>query len=74
MTLNFFIFSQDVKYAEDNKNRYIAFVDSTNEILSECMMGEMYVTNPYECFLLMCILSDCPLATYADVWEMSFET
>lgn len=72
MTLNFFLFSQNEKYAEDNKKRYIAFVDSTNEILNECMMGELYVANPYECFLLMCILSDCPLATYADVWEMSF--
>ena len=71
MTLNFFLFSQ--KYADDNKNRYIAFVDSTNEILRDCMMGELYVTNPYECFLLMCTLSDCPLATYADVWEMSFD-
>jgi len=55
------------------RNRYIAFVDSTNEILNDCMMGELYVVNPYECFLLMCILSDCPLATYADVWEMSFD-
>jgi len=73
ITLNFFIFSQDKKYADDSKNRYIAFTDSTNEILNECMMGQLYIANPYECFLLMCILSDCPLATYADVWEMSFE-
>jgi len=73
MTLNFFLFSQNEKYAEDNKNRYIAYVDSTNDILSECMMGELYVANPYECFLLMCMLSECPLATYADVWELSFE-
>jgi len=73
MTLNFFLFSQDEKYAEDSKNRYIAFVDSTNAILNECMMGELYVANPYECFLLMCTLSNCPLATYADVWEMSFD-
>jgi hypothetical protein len=73
ITLNFFLFSQDEKYIDDAKNRYIAFVDSTNEILGECMMGEVYVANPFECFLLMCILSDCPLGTYADVWEISFE-
>ena len=72
-TLNFFLFSQDEKFIDDNKNRYIAFVDSTNEILEECMMGELYNVNPYESFLLMCILSDCPLATYADVWEMSYD-
>ena len=73
ITLNFFLFSQDKKYADDNRNRYIAFVDSTNAILEECLMGEMYIANPYECFLLMCILSECPLGTYADVFEMSFE-
>jgi len=73
ITLNFFLFSQDEKYAQNNKGRYIAFIDSTNKILEECTMGELYVANPYECFLLMCILSDCPLATYADVWEISFE-
>lgn len=73
ITLNFFIYSQADKYADDNKNRFIAFTDSTNEILTECLMGELYVANPYECFILMCILSDCPLATYADVWEMSYE-
>jgi len=73
MTLNFFVFSQKKEYDMRNKARYIAFVDSTNEILSECMMGEMYIANPYECFLQMCIISECPLATYADVWEMSFE-
>ena len=73
ITLNFFLFSQDKRYESDNKNRFLAFVDSTNSILEECGMGEIYIANPYESFLLMCILSDCPLATYADVWEMSYE-
>ena len=73
ITLNFFVFSQDTKYETDNKNRFLAFTDSMNGILNECGMGELYIANPYECFLMMCILSDCPLATYADVWEMSYE-
>jgi len=73
ITLNFFLFSQETRYEEDNKNRFLAFTDSTNTLLEECGMGELYISNPYECFLLMCILSDCPLATYADVWEMSYE-
>ena len=25
------------------------------------------------CFLLMCLLTDCPLAVFADIWEMSYE-
>ena len=49
------------------------FLDSTNEILEKCFMGKFYIQNPYECFLLMCMLSDDPLGTYADVWELSYE-
>lgn len=72
ITLNFFIFSQD-ETITNNKTRYIRFIDETNLILNECSMGEIYVANPYECFLLMCILSEWPLASYADVLEKSFE-
>ena len=36
-------------------------------------MSEIYIVNPYECFLLMCLLTDCPLAVFADIWEMSYE-
>jgi len=72
ISLNFFIFSHDEKYSK-NKSRYIAFIDKTNEILNECSMGELYVANPYECFLLMCIVSDSPFPIYSEVWEKSFE-
>ena len=42
-------------------------------ILKKCGMSEIYIVNPYECFLLMCLLTDCPLAVFADIWEMSYE-
>jgi len=73
ITLNFFIFSQD-ETITNNKTRYIRFIDDTNRILNECSMGELYVANPYECFLLMCVLSDYPLASYAEVLEKSYES
>ena len=44
-----------------------------NRILERCFLGELYVSNPYECFVLMCILSEEPLSTYADVWELSYQ-
>lgn len=72
ITLNFFIFSQKLDVYPDPKQRYVQFQDAVDELLEKCFMGKMYVQNPYECFVLMCILSDDPLATYADVWEMSF--
>ena len=72
ITLNFFVFSNDDKY-QNNKSRYFNFVDSTNRILNECSMGELYITNPYECFLMMCIVSDAPFSIYSEVLEKSFE-
>lgn len=73
ITLNFFIFSQKLEIYENTKQRYTEFWNSTNTILETCFMGKMYIQNPYECFVLMCILSVDPLGTYADVWELSYE-
>ena len=72
ITLNFFLFSQSLEVYPEPKARYIQFQDSTNAILEKCCLGPLYVPNPYECFVLMCILSDEPLGTYADVWELSY--
>ena len=36
-------------------------------------MSEIYIVNPYECFLLMCLLTDCPLAVFSEIWEKSYE-
>lgn len=72
ITLEFFIVSQD-QAEEDPYNRYRYFLDEIQAILRKCGMGEFYIVNPYECFLLMCLLTDCPLAVFADIWEMSYE-
>lgn len=71
ITLNFIVLSQDESIT-NNQRRFSEFVDSTNAILTDCSMGEIYIANPYECFLMMCTLSDCPLATYTDVFEKSY--
>ena len=70
LTLHFFVFSQTCP--EKRKTRYVSFIDSANLILRDCSMGPIYVANPYECFLLMCLLTDDPFGTYADVWELSY--
>lgn len=72
ITLNFFVFSQNLDVYPEPKFRYLQFCDSTNEILERCFLGKLYIQNPYECFVLMCILSNDPLGTYADVWELSY--
>ena len=73
ITINFFIFTQKVDQEPNAKKRYMQFIESTNKVLEECSMGPIYVTNPYECFVLMCMLSISPLETYTDVWEKSYE-
>ena len=73
ITLNFFIYSQSLDLYPNPKTRYISFIESTNKMLEQCWLGELYISNPYECFVLMCILSEDPLGTYADVWEMSYQ-
>lgn len=73
ITLDFFIFSQKSDEYPDPKQRFIRFTESINAILEECSMGELIISNSYECFVMMCMLSEDPLCTYADVWGMSLE-
>ena len=72
ITLNFFIFAMD-ETTKNNNTRFFNFVEDTNRILDDCCLGRLYIANPYECFLQMCMLSDWPMGAYADVLEKSFE-
>ena len=72
-TMSFFVLSQRKDLADDSIRRYHTFIEYTSEILDRCGMGKLYVANPYEAFLMICMLTDYPLGTYADVWEMSYE-
>ena len=72
ITLEFFVISQKMD-EEDPYDRYQYFLEEIQEILERCGMGEIYIVNPYECFLLMCLLTDCPLAVFSEIWEKSYE-
>ena len=71
ITLLFFCHAQnaDPDFPEENCRRYIEEIDG---ILEECGMMKIYPVNPYEAFVLMCLLSECPLATYSEIWELSY--
>lgn len=73
ITLCFFVFSMNENIS-DNKVRFYNFVSEINKTLDECNMGQIYVENPYECFLMMCTLCDWPMGAYSDVLEKAFET
>ena len=72
ITIEFFIISQEMA-DEDLYNRYHAFLKEIQEILLRCGMSEIYIVNPYESFILMCLLTDCPLAVFSEIWEKSYE-
>lgn len=72
ITLKFFIVAEN-NQDESANTRWWNFVEETNEMLNECSMGELYIANPYDAFLQLCMLTDVPLATYDSVIEKSFE-
>jgi hypothetical protein len=72
ITLEFFIISQEMA-DDDPYTRYRQFLEEIQEILGKCGMSEIYVVNPYECFILMCLLTDCPLPVFSEIWEKSYE-
>ncbi|MBQ8136588.1 MAG: hypothetical protein IJ174_04065, partial [Clostridia bacterium] len=73
MTLRFLICTRTLAEEPSPRRRCAAFFEKTNRMLIRCNMRPMYVANPYEWFLLMCTVTDDPLGTYADVWELSYE-
>ena len=74
ITLKFFTYAGDIEAHIHTRTRYRDFIDSTTRMLDNCGMGPLYIANPYECFILMCLLSEDPLGTYADVLEMSYQS
>ena len=71
ITLCFFIHAQNEELS--GEQRLVGFLQDINTLLTKCSMYEIHPTNPYEAFILICILSDCPLAVYGDIWEMAYE-
>ena len=71
ITLQFLLYSQ--KEDEDPRKRCMLFLDRMNNMLTDCRMQTVYPANPYEAFILMCLLTEMPLLTYYDIWEKSYE-
>ena len=72
ITLLFFIYAQTVE-PDWPAERYMQYIDKINEILHRCQMADIYPVNPYEAFVLMCLVTDNPLDVYAEIWEKSYE-
>ena len=73
LTLCFLVTAEGEGAKLDIRKRYTLFVNQANQMLQHSYMEPLYLANPYESFLLMCMVCDDPLGTYADVWELSYE-
>ena len=74
ITLIFLIYALDDENLESGAGpRFSAFVEVTNELLMEADMMELYPVNPYEAFILMCVVSEDLIDTFALVWKKSYE-
>lgn len=74
ITLIFLIYALDEeKLTKSAPARFNEFVDETNDLLIEAGMIELYPVNPYEAFVMMCVVSEDLLDTFAGVWEKSYD-
>lgn len=71
LTLLFFIFAEREE-DEEPTERISKFVVEINKILRRCSMDDIYPVIPYEAFVLMCLVTEGPMETYAEVWEQSY--
>ena len=71
ITLQFLISSQTED--EDPQRRCRLFLDAANAALERCGMMKMYPVNPYEAFVMMCLLTELPLVSFYDVWQLSYD-
>lgn len=74
ITLSFFAYALEEEKLELQEGpRFCAFVEETNALLSEAGMLDLYPVNPYEAFILMCIVSEDPADAFETVWEKSYD-
>ena len=62
-----------LKDEEEPIPRYKHFVKNADAILEYCYMGRLNISNLYEAFLLVCLLTEDPLNAFSEVWEQSYQ-
>ena len=72
LTLLFFIFSQKEDDAEPQE-RLQRFLDRADSLLTSLGMLPVYPANPYEAFLIICLLCEDPFSAFEEIWEFSYK-
>ena len=56
----------------DRKKALVRFTDSADSLLADCGFGGVYAADPYDAFLILCMLTNDPFAAYSDVMEFAY--
>lgn len=72
LTLQFYLFSNSLTDVNDRKEAMNHFIRESNRMLASCGFGGIYAADPFDAFLLLCILSCDPLGSYSDVMEAAY--
>ncbi len=71
ITLQFLISSQMEDEEPELRCQY--FLEDVNYLLEKCGMMKLYPANPYEAFMVICLMTEDPLFTFYDVWKLSYD-
>lgn len=72
LTLRFYLLSVDLQPLEDRKDALLRFLAEADETLTSCGFGEIYAADPFDAFLILCMLTPDPFGAYADVMEAAY--
>lgn len=71
ITLQFLLIS--LQEEDEPHRRYTNYVRDTENMLQECSLGGLNISNTYEACILSCLLTREPLGTFSEVWEYSLQ-
>ncbi|MCD7883374.1 MAG: hypothetical protein LUI87_06685 [Lachnospiraceae bacterium] len=71
ITVTFLLAASD-ETVHNNMERYEKYLRETSALLQDCEMGPLYPANPYEAFVLACLMTEEPIEVYNDVLAMSY--
>ena len=72
LTLRFFLSSERQGMQEDRKAALKSFADEADAMLTGLGFGALYPADPFDAFLILCMLTADPLGTYSDVMEKAY--
>ncbi len=72
LTLHFFQQSNMLRETDNRKTAVFQYTKSADELLADCGFGGMYPVDPFDAFLIFCMLTTDPFAAYTDVMEYAY--